>query len=252
MRSVLLSIAVLDSFTVGQIGWWDADVDGLPDVIDTDPHAGVVSYAPIGGNPYLLAFSGDAEDVARANANPFGWGSDVTINEIAGVEWRVDGGAWSSATPADGAWDEPAESFTFDTGTLSPGTRVIQVRAINSAGNVQQVASPETVVVNATTSVDGAGVGAASLRLGNAVPNPTTSDAQIHWSLGAPATVMLSIHDASGRRVRLLASGPFPAGQHTTRWDGRDENGTSAASGHYFYRIEAGGAQETKRLLLLR
>ena len=52
--------------------------------------------------------------------------------------------------------------------------------------------------------------------------------------------------------VRTLADGPYPAGIHVLRWDGRDDRGRELASGAYFYRLEADGAREARKLILLR
>jgi hypothetical protein len=257
MRSVLLSVAVLDSFTMGQIGWWDGDVDGLSNPIDTESRTNILSYGPTAGNPYRLTFAGTADDVPLTNMNPFGYNHDITLNEIAGVEWRIDGGTWTAATVVDGAWDESLEDFSFVTEQLGLGTHIVQTRATNVVGNVQSVADAETVVVLAATAVEPGGpeiglpASAPIVTLNDARPNPTHGPTEISWSLSAPARVTLDIYDISGRRVRELASGEFEAGAYRASWDGLDESGAPAASGHYLYRLEAGGHHETKRLVLV-
>ena len=257
MRSVLLSVAVVDSFTMGQIGWWDADVDGLSNPIDTAPRTNILTYGPTDGNPYRLTFGGSADDVPLTNLNPFGYSHDITLNEITGVEWRIDGGAWTAASVADGTWDESLEDFAFVTEQLGLGTHIIQTRATNAVGNVQSVADAETVLVSAVTAVEPGGpeIGLPAsppvVSLNDARPNPTHGETQFSWTLSAPARVTLDIYDVSGRRVRTLASGDFDAGTHQASWDGLDESGTQAASGHYLYRLEAGGHHETKRLVLV-
>ncbi|MGD9546185.1 MAG: FlgD immunoglobulin-like domain containing protein [Candidatus Krumholzibacteriia bacterium] len=58
---------------------------------------------------------------------------------------------------------------------------------------------------------------------------------------------------SSGRLFRTLLSGEVvPQGRHEAMWDGRDENGRQAASGTYFFRLEAGGQVETKRAVLVK
>jgi flagellar hook assembly protein FlgD len=61
------------------------------------------------------------------------------------------------------------------------------------------------------------------------------------------------VFDVAGKRVRTLANAtPFPEGRHCLLWDGRDDTGTRAASGVYFYRIEMGAERLTGRVVLLR
>ena len=61
--------------------------------------------------------------------------------------------------------------------------------------------------------------------------------------------MLLSIHDASGRLVRTLVNGPALEGTHTASWDGTDPSGRSVTSGIYFYQLQAGDKQITKRML---
>jgi len=259
MRSVVLSTATLESFTKGQIGWTDGDGDGIFDPMDTQPGAAFDPYSG-GGSPYQPALSGMAHDLPLDNKNPYGYATDLTINTVANVEWRVDGGAWGAATPSDGTWDATDEAFAFQSTTVAPGTHVFQVRVTNSVGNVTSPAAAETILVSAMTGVDdgvpggaanGAG-GALVTRLGAAVPNPARPETEIFWSLAAPGEIALSVYDVSGRRVRSVASGTFPAGAHSAPWDGRDDDGSPVATGVYLYSLEAPGYRESRRLTLIR
>ena len=42
------------------------------------------------------------------------------------------------------------------------------------------------------------------------------------------------------------------AGYYTQGWDGVDANGRSVANGVYFYRMDAGSFNATKKLVVLR
>ena len=44
----------------------------------------------------------------------------------------------------------------------------------------------------------------------------------------------------------------MPAGEQRVTWDGRDDRGRDLASGAYFYRLEAEGVTQAKKLILLR
>lgn len=57
--------------------------------------------------------------------------------------------------------------------------------------------------------------------------------------------------------MATLVSGPRGAGSYAVRWDGRDDDGQTVASGTYLYRlVEAGDPArdltQTRKLLLLR
>jgi len=66
--------------------------------------------------------------------------------EIAGVQYRVDGGDWNAASADDGIFDSPTEDFTIKTPSLSVGTHKVEVQAVDAAGN----ASSQTVEVKVT------------------------------------------------------------------------------------------------------
>jgi hypothetical protein len=78
-----------------------------------------------------------------------------------------------------------------------------------------------------------------------AAPMPNPSRAEVIWSftLSRAGAARLVIHDAQGRRVRVLADGLLPAGRHERRWDGRDASGRPAPAGVYVARLEAGSVR---------
>ncbi|MBN2172335.1 MAG: T9SS type A sorting domain-containing protein [Candidatus Krumholzibacteriota bacterium] len=84
------------------------------------------------------------------------------------------------------------------------------------------------------------------------VPNPFNPATIIDFELPRAGAARLRIFDVAGRLVRTLASGELPAGRHRVRWDGRDGAGKYVASGIYFFRLEAGGHDVTRRMVLVR
>ena len=63
----------------------------------------------------------------------------------------------------------------------------------------------------------------------------------------------LRVFDMAGRLVRnLVTAEPHTPGRHEVVWNGRDDSGRQVASGTYFYRLEAGGFFETKRMVLVK
>ena len=86
-------------------------------------------------------------------------------------------------------------------------------------------------------------------------PNPFNPETWIPYQLGAPAEVMLTIHDVHGRMVRTLAIGYQPAGVYRSQdraayWDGRNERGEPVATGVYFCTLVAGDFRATRRMLV--
>jgi hypothetical protein len=82
-------------------------------------------------------------------------------------------------------------------------------------------------------------------------PNPFNPDTRIVFELPQSTQVRLSVFDVRGRLVRELARGSYPAGVHATSWDGRTRNGVTAASGIYFYRLQAQGQAPLQRSMVL-
>lgn len=84
-------------------------------------------------------------------------------------------------------------------------------------------------------------------------PNPFNPSTTIPFSLGAPSAVTLTIHDLSGRLVRVIADArSFPSGRHELLWNGLDTAGRPAPSGVYFYRLETAAGATARPMLLVK
>jgi hypothetical protein len=83
-------------------------------------------------------------------------------------------------------------------------------------------------------------------------PNPTTGGALLRLSLPTPAEVRLELFDLTGRRLRVLGGGVWPAGVSELRWDGLDAAGNVTPAGVVFYRASVGEKAFTGRLIVLR
>jgi hypothetical protein len=78
-------------------------------------------------------------------------------------------------------------------------------------------------------------------------PNPFNPSTTIQYALPRRAQVTLAVFNTLGQQVATLQNGELDAGYHEVRFDG-----THLPSGVYFYRMQAGGYTETKKLLLVR
>jgi flagellar hook assembly protein FlgD len=83
-------------------------------------------------------------------------------------------------------------------------------------------------------------------------PNPFNSTTTIRYTVAVSGQVKLRVFDLLGRLVATLVEREESAGDRAVEWDGRTINGTVAASGVYFYRMECGNFQNTQKMILLR
>lgn len=83
-------------------------------------------------------------------------------------------------------------------------------------------------------------------------PNPFNPTTNISFSLSKPSNVRLEIFNIRGEKVRSLTNGYFNAGYWTAVWNGKNDNGLSAPSGMYMYRMIAGTGIQVKNMLLLK
>ena len=83
-------------------------------------------------------------------------------------------------------------------------------------------------------------------------PNPFSSHVRFEYELPRAMPVGISIHDATGRRVRTIREHPQQAGQHVHVWDGRDDAGRPAESGNYYYSLNGAKLSAQQRILLIR
>jgi hypothetical protein len=78
-------------------------------------------------------------------------------------------------------------------------------------------------------------------------PNPFNPTTTIEFSLPQAGYVSLTVYNLFGQRIATLVSKEFQPGKHKVAWEA-----TGVASGVYFYRLKAGEAVQTRRLILLK
>jgi len=146
------------------------------------------------------------------------------------------------------------ERVVIPAASLAAGSWTIRVRgtsvprppqgfAVHVSGDVQTSVGTGVALVETSTSGG---------MLAQNEPNPFVGTTDIRYSLLERNEVDLSVFDITGRRVRTLVAGSVEAGQYRTSWDGRDAAGEKVAPGIYFYRLEAPGLEETRKMVVLR
>lgn len=78
-------------------------------------------------------------------------------------------------------------------------------------------------------------------------PNPFNPSTTIKFQLPSSGHVVLAVYELLGKVVALLVNEQLTPGSHEVTIDG-----TQLSSGLYFYRLQAGGFVQTKKLILLR
>lgn len=90
------------------------------------------------------------------------------------------------------------------------------------------------------------------LRLASAAPNPTRAGVRLALDLPSAGEVSATVHDAAGRRARVLLDRvAFEAGNHTIAWDARDEQGSHVPAGIYWVSVRAGGERAGQRVVVI-
>jgi hypothetical protein len=83
-------------------------------------------------------------------------------------------------------------------------------------------------------------------------PNPLNHETVIRFALPTDGDIRLQVLDLQGRVVRTLMDGRREAGPHRVTWDGRDDQGSVAASGVYLYRLTTPTRVVSRKLTLAR
>ncbi len=102
---------------------------------------------------------------------------------------------------------------------------------------------------------DPGGQTAGSFRLLPNYPNPFNPETHIRYVLPAgeqSRQAVLTVYNQLGQKVALLVDQPQGPGSYEVTWNGRDDAGTPAGSGVYFYTLRYGDYEQTQKMILLR
>jgi len=97
------------------------------------------------------------------------------------------------------------------------------------------------------TGVSEEGAIPAGFALLQSYPNPFNPTTTIEYHVPVSGFVKLSVFDILGREIAVLVDGNVQAGKHKVTFDA-----SGFAAGLYFYRMQAGKFQETRKLILLK
>jgi hypothetical protein len=148
-------------------------------------------------------------------------------------------GNFVASTPDTASFDD---EWTWDTGYW------YKVAAVDIHGNesIFAVFGPDMVTGDDPMPLPDATF------LAQNFPNPFNPITNIGFGIKESGHISIRIYDAAGRLVTTLVDESKPAGRYTTEWNGQNTDGSSAASGVYFYRLTSKEFEETKKMILLR
>jgi hypothetical protein len=90
-------------------------------------------------------------------------------------------------------------------------------------------------------------------KLNQNYPNPFNASTTIHFEIGKPSTVTLTIYDLKGNTIRELISGQkmLPGGFNVS-WAGRNEQNQPVSSGIYLLEFRVDQYLEIRKMVMLR
>jgi hypothetical protein len=91
-----------------------------------------------------------------------------------------------------------------------------------------------------------------SYYLYDAYPNPFNLATNIKYKLKYDSQVKITIYDQKGRLINTLIDKKKKSGIKSIRWNGKNTKSQTVGSGMYFYRIQAGTFNQTKKLVLVK
>ncbi|NLE36692.1 MAG: hypothetical protein GX621_01555 [Pirellulaceae bacterium] len=136
------------------LGWQDTDGDGIFDVLDIPLKlSGAGRYNSLTGN---YEFRGVSVVDTLDNLNPSSeLDHNITINRVARVEYRIDGGAWTTAETFPDAYEVEVD---VKIGGLPTGWRQIEIRTVGQFDGITSaifVGTPDEVAMIAQQGING-------------------------------------------------------------------------------------------------
>jgi len=197
----------------------------------------VLSVPSFSNTVQKQVISGYISGVVRnaANNQPIA-GASITAGSYSATSNSV--GAYSILIPI-GVYDVMASATNFVPQT-SPSVTVVanQTTTVNFQLAPGGATQDEAIPVYAT-------------ELSGNYPNPFNPQTTISFAVKDADYTTLEVYNLKGQMVRSLIKGNMPTGYHKVVWDGKDQQGRSAGSGIYYYRMRCGTYQSTKKMLLM-
>lgn len=138
-------------------------------------------------------------------------------------------------------------AIKLDNKNLQPGKKLLADAMMLM---VNRKLSPNAVITSVKNE-NGKSAEIKSFRLEQNYPNPFNPSTKINFRIAKASFVTLKVYDVLGREVTTLINGYKQPGNYTVDFN-MQKTVTGFSSGVYFYRLNAEGLCETKKMLLLK
>jgi hypothetical protein len=164
--------------------------------------------------------------------------SEEVNNRGFDIERKPANGSWMKAGFAEGfgTTSEP-KSYKFTDSRLLRGTYRYRLKQMDYNGNFEYFELPNDVNIAAP----------ADFYVSQNYPNPSNPGSSIDYQLPENGRVTVKLYDVTGRELQVLVDEIKEAGYYSLEFDG-----TNLATGIYYYRIQAVGFSETKKMVLIK
>ncbi|MGH1365304.1 MAG: choice-of-anchor B family protein [Calditrichia bacterium] len=195
---------------------------------------------------------------------PAGTGNDPEVQDSLQLFFKNDQNQWVVINAYPGRPFQAFQEVTVDLGTL-PADRgnmfhsqfQMRFRSLGSQSTTQffdeWFIDDLSLDLGIATGIDDAISGVINeFKLDVNFPNPFNPSTTISYQLPKQSDVSLTIVNTLGQKVRTLVDESVSAGAYEVVWNGLNDAGQQVSSGLYFYRIEAEGFTQTRKMMLLK
>ena len=218
------------------------------------------------GNPKVSPYAGQADAIVKvSNGNV-----SVTTNSAVDLGGALFVFRYSGMGVGEAVASEAAENMVVKSrsargelrvlvapnmanlGTIEAGTHEVVNIPTSGAGTIDLVEVQLADAHGAMLTSNMAKISPPkSYALMQNYPNPFNAGTVIRFDLSQESDWTLQVYNITGQVVRTFSGHDAPSTVSVT-WDGANRDGNQAASGVYFYRINAGEYTATKKMTLLK
>ncbi|MEL6822778.1 MAG: FlgD immunoglobulin-like domain containing protein, partial [Calditrichota bacterium] len=252
-RWITDNVAITDGAIGEPSGSFSMNLNGNPigeDIVDSWP----INLEGLENNQVMMSYWYE----------PAGSGNDPEVQDSLQLFFKNDQNEWKLIHAYPGSPFVPFvqvmvdfSSLPADRGNMFHSQFQLRFRSLGSASAVsffdEWYVDDVLLDLGIATGIDDEISGVINeFKLDANFPNPFNPSTTISYQLPKQSDVKLTIINTLGQVVRTLVDEAAPAGEYETVWNGLNNAGKQVSSGLYFYRLEAEGFNQTRKMMLLK